>query len=203
MSFNILSAKNILISSLAAATFTLSLSAQATWELNTEHSKIDFISTKVFKQAAGSKSEHNHFTKLSGTIGAKGKAKINIDLASVETNVGIRNDRLKTIIFAVDKNPTATITTNIPTDALSNGTHTLMLPSTLTLHGISKEITLHLKANVTDKNISVVSTQPVFVKAMDYSLKEGIGKLVSLMALDYIVPDVPVSFSVTFDKGAS
>jgi len=63
--------------------------ALADWQLDNGDSTLDFISVK--KSTVG---EVHHFKQLSGSITDAGQASVDIELASVETNIPIRNERL-------------------------------------------------------------------------------------------------------------
>ena len=80
------------------AMLLLSSSAFAEWTLNNEESTIHFVSIK--KSTVG---EVHHFTKLNGSIKDSGAVSLNIDLASVETNIPIRNDRMKSMLFNIEQ----------------------------------------------------------------------------------------------------
>ena len=48
---------------------------------------------------ACSSSPASHFDMISGTVGDQGAVEVRVALDSVETNIGIRNDRMKKMLF--------------------------------------------------------------------------------------------------------
>ena len=69
--------------------------AQADWALN-DSSRIGFVSIKN-----NSIGENNAFERVSGSISASGEVSLSVDLSSVETGIGIRNERLQKMLFEV------------------------------------------------------------------------------------------------------
>ena len=92
------------------ATFS-TLSHAADWELQSKTSQLNFISIKN-----NSIAEVHDFTTLSGSINKKGEAVLTISLPSVETSIGIRNERMKEHLFESKQYPVATFITFIDMD---------------------------------------------------------------------------------------
>ena len=67
-----------------------STNLMAEWQLNNEASTLTYVSTK-----SGAVAEVNHFANMQGKVTKNGNATLSIDLTSVETNIGIRNERTK------------------------------------------------------------------------------------------------------------
>ena len=80
----------------------LAAPAFADWSVTTD-SSVGFVSIK--NNAIG---ENNAFTRVAGGIDAEGNISVKVDLSSVETGVGIRNERLQTMLFEVGMYPAAT-----------------------------------------------------------------------------------------------
>ena len=76
--------------------------AHADWMVQ-DTSQIGFVSIKN-----NSIGENNAFQRVSGSISEAGMVAVAIDLTSVETGVGIRNERLQTMLFDVASFPSAT-----------------------------------------------------------------------------------------------
>lgn len=70
---------------------------------------------------------------------------VNIDLSSVETNVDIRNERMKAILFETSDFMEAKIRGSVNVDKLSElnvgDTYIESIKFNLSLHGVSREIT--------------------------------------------------------------
>ena len=83
---------------IAALLLFTSAHAQSSYTLVPEKSKLVFTSIK-----SGSVIEAHEFKSLSGEINEQGLASVTIDLASVETGIDIRNERMKSMLFHVEK----------------------------------------------------------------------------------------------------
>ena len=80
---------------LMVALATVSVEAAEWQALST--SSVSYVSIKNNVVA-----ENNRFTSVTGKITSKGEAALSIDLSSVETQVDIRNQRMREIFFEVD-----------------------------------------------------------------------------------------------------
>lgn len=170
------------------------------WELEQNTSRLSFVTIK-----AGQVVEAHHFTTLSGSVGSDGKATFSIDLASVKTDVDIRDTRMRDVLFDVARFPEATATTRIDPAGLADlgvGEQTILpVQVTLSLHGEIAPVVANLAVTriATDK-VEVATTKPIVIDADNFSLVEGIGKLQELAGLPSITSEVPVTFSLIFDK---
>lgn len=173
--------------------------AQAQWELDNDHSSVEFISIKN-----GGVAEHHHFTSLVGYVGEDGTVQVTIELASVETLIPIRNERMREMLFRTADFATATVSTQVDPGVLSEvaagGVVTTDIQVSLELHGESAE----LKVPVTvfseqGEGLRVLSTRPVVVNAGDFGLAPGVEALREVAGLDSIATAVPVSFHLVFD----
>ena len=81
---------------------------QAVWQLNPAQSSVHFISVKKEHIA-----EVHDFKTLEGKISPDGMMTVDIALASVQTNIDIRNQRMRNMLFEVDKFATASISANV------------------------------------------------------------------------------------------
>ena len=91
-----------------------SLFAHSEWVVDTKNSHVGFASVKNKTIA-----ENHRLSGLTGTVGSDGQALINIDLATVETLVPIRNERIREILFDVAKFPSAIIQTKLDMDEIN------------------------------------------------------------------------------------
>lgn len=172
----------------------------ADWTLQNERSNLSYISTKVMGDGKASAAETNYFKGLSGSVSSDGTASINIDLNSVETNVDIRNDRMKKHVFEIEKFAQATATAKVPEAVLASGTHYIDLEFELDLHGVKKTITTPVVVNSTETSVIVTTQQAVILSASDFELEGGLQMLTKLAKLFYVPGNVPVSFSLDFAK---
>ncbi len=171
----------------------------AEWTLSPD-SSVKFLSTKNTNIT-----EVHEFTQVSGAVSDKGNAEISIDLTSVETGIGIRNERMQSMLFNVSDYATATVSADLPETmmlALKNGeTATSVLPLTLELHGEKKEIEADVLATAAADGHVVVTTQsPVLVNAGDFKLAKGVEALREVAGLDRISTTVPVTFTLLFTE---
>ena len=96
-----------------AATALLSPLAQADWQVG-PGSQVQFVSIK--NNMIG---EVSHFETLAGTVTDAGEIEVRVALDSVETNIGIRNERMKTMLFEVGLYPEAVITAQLDAEAIA------------------------------------------------------------------------------------
>ena len=180
--------------------FVFSANAFAQWELISSDSVVNFVSVKKSKIG-----EIHHFSGLEGKIEANGSVSFNIDLASVETNIPVRNDRMKSMLFEVVEFPKAKLSGEIDLTHLSNlkvgESYQDSIEFALSLHGISQQILSDLMIiKLTDNQVMVTSIKPVIINAEDYKLSEGVDMLRSVAKLSSISVAVPVTFSLVFKK---
>ena len=169
----------------------------AEWTLSPD-SSVKFLSTKNTNIT-----EVHEFTQVSGSVSDKGNAEIAIDLTSVETGIGIRNERMQSMLFNVSDYATATVSADLPETmmlALKNGeTATSLLPLTLELHGEKKDIEADVLATAAADGHVIVTTQsPVLVNAGEFKLAKGVEALREVAGLDRISTTVPVTFTLLF-----
>ncbi|MCB9988291.1 MAG: YceI family protein [Rhodospirillales bacterium] len=172
----------------------------AVWTLALGESKIAYGSIK--KDSIG---ENNHFGKFSGTVGDDGQVTVDIDVMSVETNVDIRNERMRTYVFD-SEHPTATLKTQVDLeklDALAPGeTTTLDVEGALDLSGISVPVeTSMFVARLSADKILAVTDEMIMVTTEDLGIDAGIDKLRELAGLPGITRVVPVTLRFVFEKG--
>lgn len=178
----------------------LSSNAFSDWALVNDRSDINFISTKKSKV-----SEINHFKAIEGVIDDSGALSIDIELASVETNIPIRNERMQTMLFNVAKFAKANITATINLEkikALSVGdVFADTVSFTLKLHGFSQKISSDVNiVKLSDNRLMTVSAKPIIINAEDFGLVDGIEALRNIAKLPSISTAVPVNFSLIFSQ---
>jgi len=178
----------------------LTTSAQAQYELDNEASSLHFTSVK--KNKIG---EVHTFKQLSGSIGDEGTAEVNIVLSSVESNIAIRNERLKSMLFETGVFPTAKISAALDVNQLESikAGQVLVMPVelTLNLHGKTKRITANVQVvGLTEGALLVSTIKPIMLNAFDFGLSEGVTKLMEVAKLPSISTAVPVSFSLIFKR---
>ncbi|MEL7188453.1 MAG: YceI family protein [Pseudomonadota bacterium] len=170
------------------------------WTVDSDVSSLSYVSVK-----SGNVAEANTFSALSGSVSEAGEAEVIIDLASLETGVDIRNERMRDIFFVVADNPTANVTATIDPatfEALGVGeSMPQKLDATLSVKGVETSINADVQVTrAGEDRVQVVSTAPVIVYADALELTEGLATLQQLAGLGEITPLVPVTFSLTFKR---
>jgi len=178
----------------------LSTSAFASWELLNDESSLHYISIKDLN-----KGELNTFKELSGSVSDSGAVSLSVNLRSVDTKIPIRDERMQNELFEVEQFATATISGNVdlaPIAQLAVGeTYTDTLELTLSLHGVSKEVSSAVRiTRLSAGRVLVSSLEPVIINADEYGLAQGIEKLRNLASLPTISWVVPVTYSLVFQE---
>jgi polyisoprenoid-binding protein YceI len=174
-------------------------SAHADWTLDSESARVHFISVK-----AGKIAEVHRFERVTGTASSTGEVHIEIFLASVDTAIEIRNERMRSMLFEVAQFPRAVISATLdPTsvaDLETGDTVAMTTHAVLAMHGREQEIALDVQVTATrDGGLQVNSVAPIVVQASDYALAAGVERLREVAGLPSISPAVPVTFSLHFN----
>jgi len=171
----------------------------ANWNLDNKLSRVSFVSVK--KNTIG---ESHYFKKLNASINDVGLFNLEINLASVETLIPIRNERMQKFLFNTELFPKLNLTSDLSNQlkSLKKGQSTILkTQADLALNGINKLITLEVLATQQENgDIVVASFMPVIIKPSDYNLTTGLDKLQKLAKLPSITHSVPVSFVLTLKK---
>ena len=182
------------------ATLTLMLAtgpAFAAWTLDNDASQVSFVSVK-----AGDAGEVHRFTEISGMLDG-GDASVTVQLASVDTLIPLRDERMREMLFETDIFPTAKISAAIDMatiDALDPG-QSADVTANLALELREQSVTLPAEmivARLGDDRLMVSSRKPVIVNAASVDLVDGIEALREVANLPSISKAVPVSFVLTF-----
>jgi len=174
--------------------------AQAHWSLDNDASSLSFVTVKAEHVA-----EAHTFDSLSGTIGDDGGVEISIELASVNTMIPIRNERMQEMLFETNLFPNATISGSINLDALTGmdagSSVARQIDFELSLHGQSVALAADVQMTRTGEGVIVSTLKPIIVMADSFSLVAGVEKLREVAGLPGISRAVPVSFTVVFEEG--
>jgi len=170
------------------------------WELDTKASRLAFVTIK-----AGQVVEAHSFGDLSGSVAEDGTASFAVDLASVNTNVDVRDQRMRDILFQVADFPQAKVSAKIDPATLSGlglGEQSIVpITATLDLHGTKAPIETSLAVTrIAPDKVEVETTSPIILDAANYALGEGLSQLQELAGLPAITAQVPVTFSLAYDK---
>ena len=173
---------------------------EGTWTLDAAGSRLSYVSIK-----AGEVAEANRFDTLAGSVAADGTATLDIDLASVNTGVDIRNERMREIFFDVAGNPKATVTAKLDPAAFAGlavgQSFTRPLKATVSIKGASSDVeTEVLVTRASADRVTVVPTTPVIITTDMFGLTDELGELRALAQLPSITPAVPVTFTLAFTR---
>ena len=184
---------------LTVATIT-ALTANADWQLDPAASDLYFMSIKATHVG-----EVHSFETLSGTVDDKGRANLTIDLVSVATLIPIRDQRMRDLLFEVDRYPTATVTAQIETGTFVSmplGSEVdIELEGNLQFKGQTNTLMTRVKvAKLNDQKVTVRTIAPVVLSADQLRVTEGLEKLREIAGLPTISFTIPVTFNLTLIK---
>ena len=170
----------------------------ADWRL-TAASKVGYVSIKNNVIA-----EHNYFSGVTGSLNKKGQLKVSIDLSTVETQVDIRNQRMRDLFFEVMQYPEAVVTAQLDMQELaqveSGAPLELVKPFTLSLHGVESTAEAHLRIVSVGGRAWVSTVRPILISAADFGLEGGVAALRKISGLEAIAGVVPVSVNLKLVK---
>ncbi|MEO1013709.1 MAG: YceI family protein [Pseudomonadota bacterium] len=183
----------------SAANEASATAPQGAWRLDETASRIAFVSVK-----AGEVAEVHSFKEIKGGVDADGAAEIVIPLDSVETNIDIRNDRMREILFETGDYPVAKITAAIDMTTFASLTTGARAeaPTTVSvdLHGASVELDADLfVTRISEDRVSVETAAPIVIDAATFGLEEGVEALREIAGLPSIAPLAPVTASLVFE----
>lgn len=174
--------------------------AQAHWSLDNDASSLSFVTVKAEHVA-----EVHTFDILSGEIGDGGDVEITIELASVNTMIDIRNERMQEMLFETNMFPDATISGMINLEALTNmdagASVARQIDFELSLHGQTVALAADVQITRTGEGVVVSTLKPIVVQSDAFALTAGVERLREVAGLPSISRAVPVSFTVVFEQG--
>lgn len=182
------------------AVLFLASSAAAHWELDNNSSTLSFVTVK-----ADHVGEVHTFDQLSGDINDDGSVQITIELASVNTLIDIRNERMQNMLFETNLFPQATISGEIDLDAVAamdaGVSQAISVDFDLAIHGESSSYTADVLVTRTESGVLASTVKPIIVMADTHGLVSGVEALREVAGLPSISRAVPVSFNVVFEQG--
>jgi len=202
-------ARTVLLLVIVAALLGLAPTAQAQvglldrgWTLQPGASTLRFQSVKNVSVV-----ESSGFASFSGQIDPQGAAEVRVLLDSVDTKIDLRNVRMRFLFFETFQFPEAVIITRLDpamlADLPSVRRKTMILPITLSLHGVTGTLAAEVVVTLLgDDMVAVSSGTPVSIKAADFALEGGIAKLEEAAGVS-IVPTATVTFDFIFARNAA
>ncbi len=175
-------------------------SANAHWSLDNAASTLSFVTVKAEHVA-----EVHTFDVLSGSIDDAGEVKIAIELASVNTMIQIRNERMQAMLFETNLFPDATITGKVDLEAITamnpGASEVMQIEIELSLHGASIALIADLMVTRLESGVMASTLKPIIVTADSAGLVAGVEALREVAGLPSISRSVPVSFTLVFNQG--
>jgi polyisoprenoid-binding protein YceI len=168
-------------------------SKTSSWVINPDFSSISIITTKNSKV-----SEVSQFKSFSGSINENNYLNVVIDLASLETNIAIRNERIQKHLFQTDIYATAEIHTQLKPEDLTVGVHEISFE--VDLHGVSGIINAEFMVFEQFGNKVITLHKPLIIKAETFALETGITTLRKIAKLQSIDFTVPVNLTLSFER---
>ena len=175
-------------------------SAFADWTLLNDQSSLHYVSIKSTDIA-----EINSFNKLSGTVTDQGVVSFDVHLASVDTGVAIRDERMQEMFFEVTQFAQASVSGDVDlarVTALGVGeTYSDTIQLQLSLHGVTQDVSSHVQVTKLKANkVLLTSLEPVILNAAHYKLAQGVEALREIAGLPAVSPLVPVTYSLVFQQ---
>ena len=166
------------------------------WQLDTTESVFSFLSTK------NSNHTEEHTIRFgTGQINEQGEMTLQLDLATVDTMIPIRDQRMRDILFEVKEHPLATISSQL--DQRMPLLEAFDAPFTLDLHGTAKDMSAQVLIQSVGDQLVVTNFEPVMVNARDFGLDPAINQLTKIAGLRSINYEVLVDFKLVFEKAAN
>ena len=171
------------------------------WVLDGATSKLAFGSIK--KNKIG---EVHRFERISGSVSDTGAVLVEIDLSSVQTDIDVRNERMRAFVFGGQT--TGTLKGQIDMAGLKSlpvgGSG--VVDSTITLSLLGQDIPIAADLfvlRITDTRVLVSTDNMVFVSSEDLGVDDGITKLMGLAQLSGITRTAPVTARFIFNADAN
>jgi hypothetical protein len=183
---------------LAATALSLApLTVSADWQLDAERSRLAFVSVK--NAAVG---ESHHFRDLRGGVDDEGSASVTVELASVDTAIPIRDERMRKMLFEITSFPQATFSASVDASLLEQARTAPVVttvPVRVALHGSEADYEAELLLSVSaGGELHVLTRSPILVDADDFDLGSGVDALRRVAGLDSISRAVPVTAHLVF-----
>ena len=164
---------------------------QADWTVS-DSSRIGFVSIKNNRIG-----ENNAFERVSGSISESGQVAVSVDLSSVETGIGIRNERLQKILFEVASFPTASIDAALSDGQIAalraGGARAESVLVNISLHGKTVSKTANVSVSSSGGDVRVTTTQPIVITAQEFGLESGVAALQQIAGLNAISRSIPIT----------
>jgi len=172
--------------------------AAGDWSLVGNDSQVAFASIK--KDTVG---EVHHFGDLSGSVDGEGNVVVEIDVASVETWIDIRNERIQKMVL--NAAPVVTLKATVDAaelEAMETGDTDLVdVSGVLSLNGVEMEIdTTLFIARLGEDRMMAVTDEMIMLSTADAGIDDGVTKLMQAAKLPGITRVAPVTLRLVFAR---
>lgn len=169
------------------------------WSLDNDRSALRFVTVKAEHVA-----EIHSFGRLRGAIDGDGAVEIKVELASVDTLIPIRDERMREMLFMTGMFPEATITSRVDIDAIAAwpaGDSALMeMEFELEIRGARRAYLADLLVVRLGDGVLASTVRPVIVEAGSHGLTAGVEALREVVGLPGISRAVPVTIVLVFER---
>jgi hypothetical protein len=167
------------------------------WQLSSEDSLVAYGSIK-----ANVVGEVNKFNSIKGDISEDGLATVSIDLASVDTNVDIRNQRMIKYVFGDSAKAVLTATLDMDAiNALAVGDSTVLeVEGVLSFLGNEIDVdTNFFVAKLAESKLLATTDSMLMIPTEELGVNAGVDKLMEIAKLPSITRVSPVSLRFVFN----
>ena len=198
-------ALTLMLGGCVSAPDTRAAIASKTWQIDAAQSSVNFVTLKAGQAGVGGVAEVQAFRRFSGALSADGQIKFTIDLASVDTGVDIRDERLRTMLFNVGATPQATFTAKLDAATLkgidTSSSRDVDVEGALSLAGSQKPVAAKLRVVRLGNDAMMVTTRaPIVVNANDYGMRGGVEAMREVMGLNFLASAAPVTFALVLNE---
>ena len=179
---------------IASSLFSVNALANSkTWK-TTDSSSIHFLTTKNVDVT-----EVHTLKMFEGKVSENGQVELKLDLASIDTGIQIRDQRMLKHLFKDTTTGTITLTldASLIKDVLAGKIVNTEAEATFKLLGKTSPLKVNLQATkLANGQINVSSTKPVILDARKLQLEGGVKVLQEIAKLASISQIVPVTFNL-------
>jgi len=176
------------------------------WQVNPAASSLTFNTTKAGAAGVGGITETMRFSRYEGGLDGQGRIQLKIDLSSIDSGIGIRDERMQSLLFKVGTYPSVTYSAQIKPEEqkkISQEAVVLDVEGQLTMAGQSKPVKAQLMAYTLNGKVMVSTRKPILIKADDFGMTEGVEALREIVGLNFLGSTVPVTFQLELKKPAA
>ncbi len=184
-----------------AIVLTSSNTLASIWKLDKSVSEMSFLTVKK-----DTVPEIQSFDNIDASINGY-RAKLVLDTASINTNIDIRDQRIRDWVLKTGLLPNIVLTMDLPEDLIDSflpgDTLATSLAAQLQVGGAKQTISVDAHITQTEDNKLIVnSKEPVIIDTNKFALTGGVEQLRTVAGLNVITQRIPVFFSLSFDKQA-